>query len=245
MADNVPRFCKFCGESVEYLPDFKDYFCRYCNSYQTTSVPFQAEGKKPEKIQINVENSLPPDKPPVLPPEWRDNIPIFRHREYLVVQAMFSWGPKYDIYNITGLKMGECRGKILSWGGEFDFFDTANRHVAKVKGNPTLLNYQTKTWDVYDYAGKFKGAIKSHFGFFKRKWELYNEHGQLVALPNEQIWLKYNWQAVDTRGTVLIQVDKQFFTFRDKFRVVVHPQIDPLLALAYAISIDYMYFQKN
>ena len=245
LSDNIQRFCKFCGEPVTYLEDFNDYFCRYCNSYQTTSTSIQSKGKKAESIKTNVDTSLPPTHRPMLPPEWRDNIPIFRHRQYLVVQAFFSFGPKYTIYNVSGQKMGECQGKIFSWGGEFDFFDTANRYVAKVKGNPQLLPFQTKTWDIYDYQGVFKGAIKSQFGFFRRTWELYNEHGQLIARPNEQIWFKYNWQAVDMQGRVLVTVDKQLFTFRDKFSVVVSEYIDPLIALAYAIAIDYMYFRGD
>ena len=74
---------------------------------------------------------------------------------------------------------------------------------------------------------------------------MYNEHGHLIAIPNEQIWFKYNWQAVDNHGRVLVTVDKQWFTFRDKFSVVVSEHIDPLIALAYAIAIDYMYFKGD
>lgn len=243
--NDQPRFCKFCGESVEYLQDFNDYYCRFCNSYQTKSTSFEVKGKKTETIKTHIDSSLPPLQPPRLPQEWRENIPIFRHGEYLLVQAIFSWGPKYTIYNVSGQIMGECRGKILSWGGEFDFFDVSGRHVAKIKGNPTLVNFQTKTWDITDHRGRFKGAIKSKYGFLRRTWELYDEHGRLIALPNEQVWFKYNWQAIDNRGRVLVAVDKQFFTFRDKFKVTVSPEMDPLIALAYAIAIDYMYFRGD
>jgi len=240
-----PRFCKFCGEPVEYLTDFNDYFCKYCNSYQTKSVPIQSKGKKVERTKISFDSSPPPLQRPNLPPEWQDNIPIFRHSEYLVVQAILSFGPKYTIYNVSGLKMGECQGRILSWGGEFDFYDNDGKHVAKVKGSPTLLSIQTKTWKITDYRGTFKGAIKSHYGFLKRNWELYNEYGTLIARPNEQVWFKYNWQAVSPRGEILVSVDKQVFAIRDKFSVKVSPNIDPLIALAYSIAIDYMYFKGD
>jgi len=245
LSNEYPRFCKFCGEPVEFLTDFQDFYCKYCNSYQTKSTPIHAKGKKAETLKTSIDSSPPPLQRPHLPPEWQDNIPIFRHSQYLVVQAILSFGPKYTIYNVSGLKMGECQGKILSWGGEFDFYDNNGQHVAKVKGSPTLLSFQTKTWTITDYRGFTKGLIKSHFGFFKRNWELYDERGSLVARPNEQVWFKYNWQAVSPRGQILVSVDKKLFTFRDKFSIIVSPEIDPLIALAYAIAIDYMYFQGN
>ena len=230
---------------MEYLVDFDDYYCKSCNSYQTKASPIQSKSKQAETIKMGMDSSLPPLVPPKLPSEWRENIPMFRHGQYLIVQAFFSWGPKYTIYNVSGQVMGECRGKILSWGGEFDFYDVHGKHVAKIKGNPTLLNFQTKTWEITDYRGQFKGAIKSKYGFLRRTWELYDEHGRLIAMPNEQIWFKYNWQAVNNRGQTLVAVDKQIFTFRDKFTVTVSPELDPLIGLAYAIAIDYMYFRGD
>lgn len=237
------RYCKFCGEQVQYLPEFSDYYCQGCHSYQTHADAIEAGGKKAPTYQI--DKNPPPLTPPMLPHAWRNNIPMFRHREYLVIQAFFSWGPKYTIYNVTGQQMGEIRGKIISWGGEFDFFDTYGNHVAKVKGNPTIIGFQDKTFDIYDHVGAFRGAIKGKYGFLKRTWELYNHQGQLIGLPNEQIWLKTNWQAVDPHGRLLLTVDKKWFTWRDQFRVVVSEIIDPLIALAYAVAIDYMYFQKK
>jgi len=241
--DTQNRFCKFCGEQVQYLPEFNDYYCQGCHSYQTHADAIEASGKKAPAYQI--DPNPPPLAPPMLPPAWKNNIPMFRHREYLVIQAIFSWGAKYTIYNVTGQKMGEIRGKIISWGGEWDYFDVHGTQVAKVKGNPTLVGFQDKTFDIYDHAGAFRGAIKGKYGFMRRRWELYNHQGQLIGLPNEQIWLKTNFQALDPHGRLLLTVDKKWFTFRDQFRVIVSELIDPLIALAYAVAIDYMYFQKK
>ncbi|MHA1211642.1 MAG: LURP-one-related/scramblase family protein [Candidatus Heimdallarchaeota archaeon] len=240
---DVPRFCKFCGEQVVYMPDFNDHFCQYCHSYQTHAESVQVKGKKAPAYQI--DSNPPPTIRPTLPPAWQHNIPMFRHREYLVVQAFFSWGAKYTIYNVTGQVMGSIKGKIISWGGEFDFSDFNGNHVAKIKGKPTLVGFQDKTFDIYDHQGAFRGAIKGKYGFLRRKWELYNHQGQLIGLPNEQIWLKTNFQAIDPHGRILVSVDKKWFTFRDQFRVIVSEFIDPLIALAYAVAIDYMYFRKK
>ncbi|MBD3189118.1 MAG: hypothetical protein GF308_00660 [Candidatus Heimdallarchaeota archaeon] len=208
------------------------------------SIKAKGKGGKSSSIKLPVDRSPPPRKPPSLPQKWEDNIPIFRHREYLVVQALFSFRPKFDFYNISGRKMGECVGKILSWGGEFDFYDVDGRHVAKLRGNPTLLNIQ-KTFEIFDHRNVFKGAIKSSFGFPKRTWEIYDAHKRLIGRPSERVWLKTNFEMVDSRGNVLLSVDKKLWAWRDQFRVVVTPRIDPLLALAFAIAVDYMYWQQN
>lgn len=239
----LTRFCKFCGEQVQYLEEFNDYFCSYCHSYQTHAEGIQVKGKKSQPYSI--DQSPPPEQQPRLPPLWQQNIPMFRHREYLVIQAILSWGPKYTIYNVTGQVMGEIRGKILTWGGEWDYYDFNGNHVAKVKGNPTIIGFQDKTFNITDHRGAFKGLIKGKFGFLRRSWELYDANRNLIGMPNEQIWLKYNWQMVDPRGQVLLQVDKKWFTFQDQFRVVVSENIDPLIALAYAVAIDHMYFQNK
>ena len=243
MSDGRIRYCKFCGEQVEFITDFNDYYCQFCHSYQTHSESIKAGGKQSPKYRI--DPSPPPETPPVLPSAWRSNIPMFRHKEYLVMQAFLSWGPKYDIYNVTGHKMGEIKGKIISWGGEWTYFDLRGNQVAKVKGNPTLFKVQDKKFDIRDYQGNFKGAIKSKFGFLKRKWELYDASGHLIGRPNEEIWLKTNFQLVDPHGRLLLNVDKKWFTFRDQFRVIVSELIDPLIALAYAVAVDYMYFQGD
>jgi len=243
LSDSQIHYCKFCGEQVQFLSEFGDYYCQGCHSFQTHADAIEAGGKKAPAYKI--DPSPPPLAPPMLPPAWRNNIPMFRHREYLVIQAFFSWGPKYTIYNVTGQQMGEIRGKIISWGGEFDFFDANGAHVAKVKGNPTVFSIQDKSFEIYDHAGNFRGAIKGKFGFLKRTWELYNHQKQLIGLPNEQLWVKTNWQAVDPQGRLLLTVDKKWFTWRDQFRVVVSEIIDPLIALAYAVAIDYMYFQNK
>ncbi|NHJ86123.1 MAG: hypothetical protein FK734_11725 [Asgard group archaeon] len=244
MPDGSVRYCKFCGEQVSFIEDFNDYYCQACNSYQTHGEAIEAGGKKSQPFQI--DSAPPPTQPPMLSPLVMQNLPMFRHRVYLVIQAFFSWGPKYTIYNVTGQKMGECRGKIITWGGEFDFFDDQGRHVAKIKGNPTLLAVQDKVFEVFDHNNAFRGAIKSKFGFMRRKWELYDASGRLIGMPNEQIWIKTNWQLLAPNGQVLVAVDKKWFTFRDQFRVVVGEHIDPLIALAYSIAIDWMYFrQKN
>ncbi|NHK30774.1 MAG: hypothetical protein FK730_05445 [Asgard group archaeon] len=243
MADTIQRYCKFCGERVQFLNDFNDYYCSFCHSYQTHTESIEVKGKKAPKYQI--DSNPPPTQPPTLPPEWRQNIPMFRHREYLVIQAIFSWGPKYTIYNVTGQVMGEIRGKIISWGGEWTFYDFNGKLVAKVKGNPRIFGFQEKKFNISDHQNKFRGSIVGKFGFLKKFWELYDEHGRLIGRPNEQIWLKTNWQMIDPRGRMALTVDKKWFTFRDQFRVTVSEHIDPLIALAYAVAIDYLYFQGD
>jgi len=49
----------------------------------------------------------------------------------------------------------------------------------------------------------------------------------------------------DGHGKVLLEVDKKLWTWQDQFTVVVSEQIDPLIALAYAVAIDYLYFQNK
>ncbi|MHA1639214.1 MAG: hypothetical protein ACTSXO_11445 [Candidatus Heimdallarchaeota archaeon] len=244
MPERKKRFCKFCGEQVDFLEDFNDYFCQHCHSFQTHAEPIDTpRGKK--AFASKVDNTLPPEKQPSLPPFWQQNIPIFRHREYLIVQAILSWGPKYTIYNVSGQKMGEIRGKVLSWGGDFEIFDFNNNLVGRIVGTPQLFGFQDKTFKIYDHTGAFRGAIVGRYAFLKRKWELYDAHKNLIGIPNEQIWFKTNWQMVDSRGNLLLSVDKKLFAFRDQFRIVVSETIDPFIALAYAIAIDWMYFRKS
>jgi len=242
MSDRV-RYCKFCGEPVEFLSEFNDYFCRHCHSFQTHAEHIKVKGQQAAAYKL--DPNPPPEVRPVLPEQWQQNIPILRHREYLIVQALFSWGGKYTIYNVSGQKMGEIRGKVFTFGGDFEFYDFNNNLIARIKGNPRIFGFQDKTFNIYDHRGAFRGAIIGRYAFFKRNWELYDAQNRLIGQPNEQIWFKTNWQLLDPHGNLLLSVDKKLFTFRDQFRVVVSENIDPLIAIAYAIAIDWLYFRKN
>lgn len=228
---------------MKYSPQYNDYYCNSCHSYQTHSESINIGGKKSPAYKI--DSNPPPKTPPKLPPTWQNNIPMFRHREYLVIQAIMSWGAKYTIYNVTGHVMGQIKGKIVSFGGEWNFFDYAGRKVANVKGNPAIFGFQERKFEIRDYKGRFKGVIKGKFGLLKRSWELYDMNGQLIGRPDEQLWLKINWRMVDPSGRILLTVDKKWFTFRDQFRVIVSEHIDPLVALAYAVVIDHLYFRGD
>lgn len=226
------------------MEDFRDYYCRFCQSYQTTSHSLGTNrGKKTKPIQM--DQSPPPDSPPRLPPLWRNNIPVFRHRQYLIKQTMLSFGPHYTVYNVSGQEMFEIKGKIISMGGEFDFFDRQRNHIAKIQGNISFLGLTPKEYTITDQRGNYRGKIVSTPGFFKRHWELIDERGVLIGRPNEEVWFKRNWQMTDGMGEVLLEVNKKLWTFADQFSVVVSEDIDPLIALAYAIAIDYLYFQGN
>ncbi|MHA1354483.1 MAG: LURP-one-related/scramblase family protein [Candidatus Heimdallarchaeota archaeon] len=240
----MTKYCKFCGEVVEYVEDFRDHYCKFCQSYQTTSHALKSDrGKKSNPIHM--DQSPPSDSPPRLPPAWRNNIPVFRHRQYLIIQSILSFGPHYSVYNVSGKKMFEVKGKILSMGGEFDFYDNRGNHIAKIHGNISLFGLTAKEYTITDQRGNYRGLIKSTHGFFKRMWELYDERGVLIGRPNEQVWFKRNWQMTDGHGKVLLEVDKKLLTWQDQFTVVVSEQIDPLIALAYAVAIDYLYFQNK
>jgi uncharacterized protein YxjI len=192
-----------------------------------------------------MDQSPPPDRPPTLPFAWRNNIPVFRHKQYLIKQSMFSFGPYYTVYNISGQEMFEIKGKLLSMGGEFDFFDKRGNHIAKIQGNISFFGLTTKEYTITDQRGNFRGLIKATPGFFKKYWELFDERGVLIGRPNEEVWFKRNWQMTDEVGGILLEVNKKIWSWTDQFSVVVSEKIDPLIALAYAIAIDYLYFQGD
>jgi uncharacterized protein YxjI len=240
------RFCKFCGEPVEYLEEYDDYYCTHCHSYQTKTTSIDGKkGQKGSPAQSSFDSSLPPKKPLKMSAHRKRNIPIFRHREYLVKQEVFTFKPKFRIYNVSGQLMGICEGKVFTWGGEFDFRDTKGRFVARLEGDKSLFNFSNRTFNLIDSHNKHRGKIVAKYGFLKRDWVIYDEHGQYLGSPSEKIWLKNHFEMVDGRGRVLLSVQKKLFEWVDRFHVVVSPLIDPLIALSFAIVVDYFYFTGN
>jgi uncharacterized protein YxjI len=243
------RFCIFCGEPVIFDDEVNDYYCPHCYSYQTLKRrprPIKHEPGESPTPSKRKKYDPPPTEPPRLSYTRRKNIPIFRHRQYHVVQKFFSFAPKFYIYNISGQLMGYCEGRLFSMGGEFAFYDISDRVIATIRGNIVCFSFlQPKEFEIRDQHGRFRGAICSTVSLFRRYWELYDANHRLIGRPDEQVFLKTDWNMTNNRGNVLLSVKRKLWTLKDQFMVTVSESIDPLIALAFAISIDYALAQDS
>lgn len=251
MLNNSGRYCKFCGERVKFIDDFNDYYCDKCYSYQTISVPIKFESKN-EFVKLDVDSSEPLDKPLDLPKNVRNNIPIFRHRTFLVYQKIMQIPPIFEFYNISGEQIGESKAKFqelvyhggVGWSSEFNFYDNSKKIVAK-----TRLHYYKRTrvfdikriLEIHNHENTIKGYLKApvHLGFNK-KWSLLDADKNLIGKPSKKKWKKNHFEFLNPKKEMICAYDRSIKELKDIAKITIAESFDPLLAIATLITIAYV-----
>ncbi len=112
-------------------------------------------------------------------------------------------------------------------------------HVTDPQGDP-VFKIEKKTWswrpeyNIYFRNGR-DVKIKKRWSFFKKKVDILS--GEALYLEGD-IWdLHY---IVYQNETMLGKIDKEFFTFRDRYKLTIYDEEHQDLILAVALAVDDM-----
>ncbi len=155
---------------------------------------------------------------------------------FKVQQKIFALRATYNIYDLAkDEKIFVARRKILAFRPEIEIKDMNDQKVITIKSN-FLFRNRWKIIQNNNLIGEVKFPIIRLFGF---KFEL-SIAGNNYEATNI---FGYSFTAVDDMGRIGFVVDKKFFSFRDSYKVEVHPPLEPLFGLAAAIAIDSKYHE--
>jgi uncharacterized protein YxjI len=103
--------------------------------------------------------------------------------------------------------------------------------------------------------GQRIGHLKQRFALFRKKFDLYDTYGKLIANINSSFFRFWTFEFQDPKGRSLGKIEKKWagvlseaFTDKDNFIITFRPGISHdtrVLMLATCIMVDIIYFENN
>ncbi|NHJ47269.1 MAG: hypothetical protein FK733_05720 [Asgard group archaeon] len=230
------HYCKFCGEIVDYLDDFEDFYCNFCQSFQTSNQPSIRNIEDKVHLTLrDIDESVPPTEPPEFPKSWKRNLPIFRHREY-ILKPIFSFKEKHNFYNTHGQKLGEFKGKAFNFKGDYTVHDIDGNIVATIERR--RIKFAKYCYDVKDSHATFIGSVVITTRFLGRTIELIDEYNNLICFSRKPKFFRSDFDLINTEGSEVISLDRRFWS--GNMRITINLSVNPLLALSYGMILSIM-----
>ncbi len=231
-------YCKFCGEQVEFIEDFNDHYCHYCKSFQTSnSPPLNVEkGTENEHLILpEFDDTAPLNEPLELPESWKKNLPIFRHKQYLL-KPVLSLREKHIIYNINGQKIAESVSKPLSFKPNFNFLDLNGNIVGTIRFQ--RLKFLKSKYEIFNHENKIVGTIHYTSSLFGGNYEIFDENNKLIGIPEKDKGLNYAYRIRDDSLKTILLLDRKYWS--GSMKVTINSLINPILGIAFGIILAYI-----
>ncbi|MBN1330705.1 MAG: hypothetical protein JXA54_14625 [Candidatus Heimdallarchaeota archaeon] len=238
MSQENKVYCKFCGEQIEFLIDFSDHYCHFCKSFQTTNNPplnVEKGARDKHLILPEFDDTEPLKEPLILPENWKKNLPIFRHKQYLL-KPVLSLRQKHIVYNINGQKIAECVSIPFALKANFDFLDLNGNVVGTIKAK--RLKYMKSRYEVFNHENLFVGAIHYSSGLFKANYELFDQNNKSIGMPVKEKGLDYNYRIRDESLKPILVLDRKYWS--GSMKVTIDSSIDPILGIAFGVIFAYI-----
>ncbi|NHK31186.1 MAG: hypothetical protein FK730_07530 [Asgard group archaeon] len=230
------HYCKFCGEKIDFLKDFNDFYCSFCQSFQTTNQPPIRYIEQNEHLLLpDIDESMPPEEPPEFPKGWKRNLPIFRHREY-VLKPIFSFREKHNFYNKQGQKLGEFKGKAFNFKGIYSVHDLEDNIVATIERR--RIKFGKFSYDIKDHHSVQIGSIVITTRFFGRTFDIIDENNNTIGFSKEPKIFRPDYDIINKEGIEIITLDRKFWS--GSMRIVILTNVNPLLVLSYGLILSVM-----
>lgn len=232
------KYCKFCGEQVEFLVDFNDHYCHFCKSFQTSNNPplnVEKGTKGKHLILPEFDDTAPLSEPLILPETWKKNLPIFRHKEYLL-KPVLSLRQKHIIYNINGQKIAECVSKPFTFKANFEFIDLTGKIVGSIKSK--RLKFMKSRYEIFNHENLFVGAINYKSKFFRGNYELFDQNNKLIGMPEKDKGLNYSYRIRDESLRTILLLDRKYWS--GSMKITINSSINPLLGISFGIILAYV-----
>jgi uncharacterized protein YxjI len=202
------HYCKFCGEKIDFLEDFNDFYCSYCQSFQTTNQPPVRRIEQDEHLILpEIDESIPPIEPPEFPKAWKRNLPIFRHREY-VLKPIFSFKEKHNFYNKHGQKLGEFKGKAFNFKGTYSVHDLEGNIIATIERR--RIRFGKYSYDINDHNSAHIGSVIISTRFFGRTFDIIDEYNNVVGFSKQPKIFRPDYDIINKEGIEIITLDRKF-----------------------------------
>jgi uncharacterized protein YxjI len=183
----------------------------------------------------DIDESIPPIEPPEFPKAWKRNLPIFRHREY-VLKPIFSFKEKHNFYNVHGQKLGEFKGRAFNFKGTYTVHDLEGNIVATIERR--RIKFGKFSYDIKDHHSAHIGSVVITARFFGRTFDIIDEYNNVVGFSKQPKIFRPDYDMINKEGIEVISLDRKFWS--GSMKIIILSNVNPLLALSYGLILSVM-----
>ena len=155
---------------------------------------------------------------------------------YLYIkQRVFSFGDKFHVYDESGAEKYYVEGEVFSFGKKLHLFDATEKRLADI--NQKVFSFPQRYYVTTCENRSFE--IIKHFTFLRHVYEV-NPFGWIVHGD----FYNHSYE-VSNEEEIIIQVQKQWFTFGDAYQIYIKDGVDITSALSVVLVIDACVEQEN
>lgn len=146
-----------------------------------------------------------------------------------IKQKVFSIGDKFTVRDENGNDRYFVEGEIFTFRRKFHISDTGGNEVAYIEAQ-SVFNFLPK-YDIY-LGGKYAATISKKFTFFIHEYSI---DGEGIEIEGDAFSHEYE---ITKFGSPIAYIHKEWFTWGDSYCIDTTNEIDELLAVSIAITID-------
>ena len=146
----------------------------------------------------------------------------------LIEQEILTWRDKFTVMDDCGNPRYYVKGEFFSWGKKLHVTDLSGREVAYVEQQ--LFTFLPR-YAVYA-GGVLIGEVVKEFTFFRPRYTVEGADWEVEG----DFWA--HDYTVSRRGRVVVDIQKEWFTWGDCYALNIRDPADEIQALALVLAID-------
>jgi len=248
MTKNI-KFCKFCRGKVEFFEEMNDYRCIGCYMFQSLPTTFK-EGFRFTNISDQVSAQMMAELERLqgeISSPWQDT-PFTPNRPFIVRRLKMKAG-RFAVLDLEEKTLGFIRIVPALLDRDFVFLDASDNELGYVNAHVGLLKIQERKYEIYDKDKKLRGRIVRKkekdsplllLGIWTNIFEIYDAENKIIYRGIDTKYFGNNYRLVSNNmGGLMLMFKTGLNIIRDQSEVVINPQYDPLLMLAYYFIVRY------
>ena len=226
-----------------------DHRCIGCGMFQSLPTRFR-EGHHFTNIPAEVSSQMIAELLRLqheVPSSWQDT-PFTPERPFIVRRLKMKAG-RFSILDAEEKTLGFIRIVPALLDRDFAFLDAHDNQLGYVNAHIGLLKIQERKYEIYDSNNNLRGRITRKreknsplllLGIWRNIYEIFDGQDRLIYKGIEAKYLGNNYRLVsNNRGGLLLMFERRMNLIKDQTKIVINPQYDPLLMLAYFFIAKY------
>lgn len=153
----------------------------------------------------------------------------------LIEQEILTWRDKFTVMDESGNPRYYVKGELFSWGKKLHVTDLSGREVAYVEQQ--LFTFLPR-YAVYA-GGVLIGEVVKELTFFRPHYTVEGADWEVEG----DFWA--HDYTVSRRGRVVVDIQKEWFTWGDCYALNIRDPADEIQALALVLAIDCAIARQN
>ena len=153
----------------------------------------------------------------------------------LIEERIFTWTDRFTVRDEAGNDRYYVEGELFSWGKKLHVCDMSGREVAYIEQQ--IFTFKPR-YAVYA-GGVLIGEVVREFTFFRPRYTVEGADWDVEG----DFWA--HDYTVSRHGRVVVDIQKEWFTWGDCYALNIRDPRDELQALALVLAIDCAVEQAN